>query len=363
MLSYRNPLFLCLFLLSVLKKTFAQAPFAQINQTPLLLNSSLAGSKEKKRIGLGWNTVRKEIEKRDNYFISYDQVMRKWGSGVGVYYLHQNFRHDQGATPIPKGITTPYQYNYQINLAGIVIAPKFNVMNCSQPTKIQYTFSPSLLFEYANSVAYQNDRFYSNDYYSTLYSVNHPHGLKIKDSTLYSFDRYKTQANYYRIGLGLLYNTENIVMHYQFRYINAQFKNTGAERSFNDISQQSKIKTSSISYFSMNGIEQTLNVGITFPKKKGSVFSFTPMIGAGYFFPLFTQADVIFPTRWHYGHASANFRIAKVLLGAAYTQYSTSYYGGTLGYQFPWLKLMSTWNMGLGSQRLFYSEITANVTF
>ena len=346
--------FYCIILiLGVCFQTKAQVPFAQANQLPTLLNPSMAGNKEQKRIVIGANTFTANNETAgSNIAIGYDQMIQKIGCGVGIYYLQTSYKDwlitdDFYFLEDPK--KKKYLTNEKQNTLGICIAPKYNIPFKDNPHKIKYTISPSVFIELGksiNSMAF-NLRFENN--FQT----------PPDDTVIAHYKTYSYNNSFLRYGMGVAINNNNILLLGKIAFSrNAYSENVSAVN--NNISTQTENVYQSVDANSvLNTVEPSLNFGYSISKKTNPKLSFTPMVGIGliHYFNLnaqyvqsgtdksrynLTQSDA---TKINYLHASINARYKSILFGAAYTKYKSAVYNGvTLGFQNNHVKLMCTMN-------------------
>jgi len=372
-------LFLVAFVL-VAKHSWAQSSFAQVNQLPLQMNPSLAGGKEKKRLSLGWNTLQTDQKQESNYAFGYDQVARKLGSGIGVYYSFHDQKNDKLGENwkllVPNDVSgLSYLASYQQHLAGICIAPKFNVMSRNNPTKIKYTFSPSIFVEIGKENRSSINQFHTQNFNSTLYSVDYPEGIALYDSSVTDYVRYKTDLNLFRSGIGLQLNSGKLIMLAKIAFERSASNEMIYFQYYNQqTSFQKEYKTQAKQI--LCALEPNLHVSYSFSKNEEAKFVFTPIMGIGmkHYFNLGTKPDNVSAksvyslnltnrtqTEINYKHASANFRYSKLLFGVAYTQFlNATYLGGSLGFQNKWMKLIGNFNSGIGGndKPKMFGEIT-----
>jgi len=364
----------------VAKHSWAQSSFAQANQLPLQMNPSLAGGKEKKRLSLGWNTTKSDQKQESNYAFGYDQVVRKLGSGIGVYYSFLDQKNDKLGenwkplvSPDISGLS--YLASYQQHLAGICIAPKFNIMSRYNPTKIKYTFSPSLFVEMGKENRSTFNQFHTQNFNSTLYSVDFPDGLPIYDSSVTDYVRYKNDLNLFRSGIGLQLNSGNLIVLAKIAFERTASNETIGFQYYNQqTSFQKESKTQAIHI--LYALEPNLHLSYSFSRNEEAKFVFTPIVGLGmkHYLNLGSKPDSAASnsvyslnltsrpqTEINYKHGSANFRYSKLLFGVAFTQFrNTTYLGGSLGFQNMWMKLIGNFNSGIGGsdRPKLFSEIT-----
>ena len=375
-------LFLVAFVL-VAKHSWAQSSFAQVNQLPLQMNPSLAGGKEKKRLSLGWNTLQTDQKQESNYAFGYDQVARKLGSGIGVYYSFHDQKNDklgENWKPlVPNDISgLGYLASYQQHVVGICIAPKFNIMSRNNPTQIKYTFSPSLFVEMGKENRSTINQFHTQNFNSTLYSVDFPDGIALYDSSVTDYVRYKTELNLFRSGIGLQLNSGNLIVLAKIAFERSANNETIGFQYYNQqtsFQKESKTQVKHILY----ALEPNLHLSYSFSRNEDAKFVFTPIVGVGmkHYLNLGAKPDSAASksvyslnltsrpqTEINYKHGSANFRYSKLLFGVAFTQFrNADYLGGSIGFQNKWMKLIGNFNSGIGGsdRPKLFSEITLGV--
>ena len=344
---------------------FAQAPFAQVSQTPLLVNPSLAGSKAKQRISAAVNTYGSAKEKYANGFVSYDGTLKKLGSGFGVYYSYNAFSQDtaQSAERQLYKSSSKFGSSSQRHTVGVAIAPKYSVYSKAEPNKIIYSFSPSLGLEYGH-LSLAKDYNYQT-YTGTVYDTSYVGGHNYLDYASYYLST--LSANTFRISMGFQLNSDNTLVQYRASYGVELVHEKEGITSTNSSLQSPTTKSYN---YSLYYIDQSLNAGRTFAIGQGN-FAITCLGGIGYkhyLSPLASNQiyDVNFiggkATTINYKHLSVTGKIYRLLLGLAYTQsFLNTYSGITIGYQSDNIKITSTWNV-LTKGSLF-SEITASYLF
>lgn len=355
--------------------TLAQVPFAQVNQSPLLLNPSLAGAKNKHRLSLGYNNTGDNHEnQRSNYHLSYDQFSKKIKSGIGLYYLYSNNRKDtidsKWLNSLPNSVLAEeYNHHSQQHNFGMCIAPKLNVMNKANHNLIQFTISPSFFVEYNRGSIDINDFFDSQSYYNTSFTIDHPEGTPTgTDSTVTHFFQNSIHFQRVRTGFGFQLNSKNILflvrVSHQMDRVNENDQFVRHQSPAFQTSYRGQERSHQL--FSL---EENISMGISIPKKSKASFYFTPIIGIGFKQQLNALSDspktdqiryshLISDTPAggiNYTHGSANFRFKKWLFGTAYTYtHQQTYYGGGIGFQNESIKIMSHWVFG----KRHFQEIT-----
>lgn len=354
---------------------FGQIPFAQANQLPLLFNPSNAGAKDKKRIALGWNNFNGKQGNETNYTASYDQFWKKLGTGIGGYYLHHSRNNDRKVAQwdnLSTILPTKFLKESRLHIIGLCIAPKYKIMSKYNSNQIQYTLSPSFFLEYQYEITKRNRQLNTQEFHSTFYSINHPNGLPLPiDSSISTFHRHQVKSHKFRTGFGIQLNSKNAIA--LFRTL---FESDIALEKVDQVYFHSrgdfKVLNSTNVPQRLYAIEHNLTLGISFPKKPNTRFSFAPLVGIGMknYLNLAKsrnlKLDSMYSENYNnkqateisYAHSSFNFRYQKILFGAAITQsYSHNYYGATIGVQNAWMKLMTNWSFGSFN----YFETTINI--
>ncbi|WP_157446844.1 hypothetical protein [Cytophaga aurantiaca] len=345
---------------------FAQIPFVQANQLPLLLSPSMAGSKEQKRVSIGANNFISDDSKGSNLAICYDQMIEKFGCGVGIYYLQNSFKDNL--------ITDNYQFSFSENIRnkkyytienqktlGICIAPKYNITYKNNPYKIKYTFSPSVFLELGNSVN------------TMLCNPIVEHVYLHYDSTNYY--KYSYNNSSLRYGVGGQLNSKKLLLLGKLgitrNSYSEQISYATYAKSSNTESETQPISENSIFY----SLQSTFHIGYTFCKNPNTSLSFTPIFGIGIIHYFGLDAHYVQPnsnkyryninpdqlTEINYLHASANMRFKKFLFGASYSKNQTSIYKGiTFGFQNNRMKVMCS--MGFNFYKTLSTYHQAEVT-
>lgn len=350
----------------------AQLPFHQVTQVPLLVNPSLAGSKAQKRIAMAGSFYSRklmlsELQTRST-LLSYDQLVKKIGTGVGFYFLHHR---------IHETITSRLNSGTDISdfSVGLAFAPKYNVYhNKNTFDKIKFTISPSVLLEYSPSRQLLTNHD-SRSSMNILYASWSPHPTQYFHSDSIQSTNVRMNTRIFRAGLGLQINTEKFMILYKVIH---ETENAKEHASVN-INSVSTNQTTSVMvdlhqrYYSIN---QSLNLGRTF-SSANNWFSFTPFIGLGlrhYLnvipYPVerdlanyyYSKSQKNSKTEFSYAHLSLNFRTGKFLFGTAFTsdgKYHTNF-GGTIGFQSKSVRIMATFGVPLYKVS---GELSASIYF
>ena len=346
-------------------KSLSQIPLAQVNQSPLLWNSSLAGAKNKHRIILAYNRTNHENENQlKNYHVSYDQFSKKLKSGLGLYYSYSKKLVDTIDSEITNSLPNSvlgesYQHHLSQSVIGFCIAPKLNVLDKANPNIIRYTFSPSFLLEYNKGSFQVNKDFDSQTYAKTLYSIETPSGGPSKyDSTVTQFFQNTITNHRIKTGFGLQLNSKNVIFLVSIKQVTNHVNESPQYVRHQSPSLETEYRDETWSY-QLFSLEESMNLGVSFPLKRKSAFHFTPIVGIGFKQYLNTPANFKDQTDYvnllennrslglNYAHGSANFKFKKLLFGTAYTHsYKNTYYGAGVGFQNNSIKIMSHWVFG-----------------
>lgn len=380
MLLLRSSFFLFIFL-SALQDAAAQN-FGQVNQLPLQLNPSLAGSKGKKRISAGINKLGCEQYTERNIALGYDQLSQKLHAGIGIYYL--NYKKDSHLInneikpifPEPISKKDFYTKNSQ-QFIGICIAPKYNIYYKNHPKKIKYTFSPSVFMEAGKEHFSTIANVCFKEYYTSSFSSRNPQGLKQSDSIHSVYTRYGFTNTFFHSGIGLQLNSGKLIVLSKSTYAINTYKESLQQCTYSSATALEEYNSTNLQR-TLHAIESNIHIGYTFSISKKSDLTVTPILGIGIkhylnLLPTSGSAELYRNnvsnasiTELNYVHASGNFRYKKLLFGACYTKYfSTVYEGLTLGYQSDLVKLMLTGGAGIASGKPGYRniEITTDIFF
>jgi len=348
-------LLLYILFVSMCTSLYAQVQFAQVNQLPTLLSPSMAGSKEQKRIIIGVNNYTSNNETAgSNIAIGYDQMIKKIGCGIGVYYLQNNFKenliNENDLIKFPENTRKTKYYTIENQkTTGICIAPKYNITFKDNPYKIKYTFSPSIFIELGKST----NTMLCNPSFEYKYT-NTPVYYNWTEENYY---KYSYNNTFFRSGLGVQLNNKKLIVLGKIAFTRNSYSEQISYTTFlisTNTESETQPKTANSTFYA---VEPTLHLGYTFSKETNTSFAFTPILGIGiiHYFNLdaqsiqsdsdksrynITQNEL---SEINYVHASANARYKKLLFGAAYSYYQTSIYKGiTLGFQNNRMKVMYT---------------------
>jgi hypothetical protein len=319
--------------------TYAQVTVANLSQVPSALHPSMVGSTGNKRLtaayGVG-NSSRwidygfngrffynyKNLL-QNNFTLSYDQMLKKLGSGIGGYLNY-------GYVPTQSGVIYNYLDPYTVTRsrmfsAGVSFAPKYNIMKKKKPDEVRFTWSPSIAF------TFYNDKYTS----STDIPMNNSASLFPRND----FEYYR--RNVFSAELGGLINSKRLLLGATLGYKTDHKAFLNSASAIND-SNMIRVNSSKIS--------TSLMFGISFPKKENSFlgYSFTEkLIMYGFKNNLFVGT-----------YANHNLRIWKVLVGVA----GSSYYGNRnisiyLGYK------AKNWKVTVGGAKYNHEWSFGETTF
>lgn len=379
LLLIRLSFFICI--IFTLQEVSAQN-FAQVNQLPLQLNPSLAGSKGKKRISAGVNKISNEQSTERNIALGYDQLSKKLHAGIGIYYL--NYKNDSHLITneikpvIPEQISNKKFYSQKTQqYLGVCIAPKYNIYYKNIPKKIKYTFSPSVCIEMGKEHFSNISNVRFKEYYTSSFSFSNPLGTKTTDSIHSAYTRYQFTNTFFRSGIGLQLNSGKLIVLSKSTYSINSYQENIQKCTYTNVMALEEYN-SDVMQRTLHAIESNIHVGYTFSISKKSDVTFTPILGIGIktylnVSPSSGAAETYRNnvsneslTQMNYVHASGNFRYKKLLFGACYTKYFSAVYEGlTLGYQSDLIKLMLTAGAGIPLEKTSYRniEITTDIFF
>lgn len=341
------------------KFAYAQVPFASVSQAPLLLNPAVAGGRDKIRIASIVNSYASAAEKEKNLYASYDQMLGNTGIGLGAYYHYRNhmaqplseFLKSNGDVPS----LNDYSSRQSAHSIGFVMAPKYNIKSKKKPGLTLFSLSPALFFDYQYRNAAEDNHFEIVTY--KQYTSTNPDGLKLRDE-FYQFVQQSVRSNVYRLGLGLHLNASHWIVLGKVSYEIERAKEEVVRfvKSDNGYKQQGyQLKQG------LYAVEESLNLGFSFPKRKETLLSFTPLIGIGCkqyinLKPASTQvASDIYSLNLSikqrsaisYLHTSGTLRVKKIIGGVAYTKcFDRAYYGPNIGFQSSKLKIIYSLVLG-----------------
>ena len=379
---YKRFLFCIGLFIFFLNDVHGQTPFAQVNQLPLLLNPSLAGSKEKKRISFGINGLSQDRSTYSNLAIGYDQMSRKISSGLGVYFLYRNLKDKSmtrdAQTYLPDQLSHQKFFNEQKQyLIGFCVAPKYNIKSAKNHHQSKYTFSPSLFFELGKTINLSIVNFNARNLAEIIYSSDHPDGIYGKDSIVSDYIHYNFTNNNLRSGVGFQLNSDKLLLLSKITFERSAYSEHTIVSSYS-YNTKTEQYSESFSDAVLYSVEPNINFSYSFSRSKYAAFVFTPIVGVGmkHYFNLNKSTDGqsgdayrfllnnSSVTQLTYLHISANARYEKILFGFAYTEYfSSTFEGITLGFQNDWLKVMGTMGKGIVGKDQYYKlfELTTDI--
>ena len=312
--------------------------FVHANQMPMYYNPSFAGSKGDDRLSVLTNFKNDKYERGQNNYASYDLLVKKLGSGIGVAVYNFN----------EVNINTSYSSNsYSTGGIKLAFAPKYLIKK--RDGSVRATFSPSLGVGFSAS----NVKDYQIEYYSEYHQSNgdvEEYYYNSRKSSYYIFSDVQHNKAF-ETSLGLLYNSKYLLLgltvtkkffrndftdkvYYPdrsdtIRYWNREVPNPGDPeyenwrdsytfRSIDSTKGKSKISTS---YQVAN-----LYLSYTIKYKEKSKFSVTPLL----------QFGVAYVPNFHRDYHNSDFRIYSMNFNTTF-QYGKFFLGiGT--------------NVGIGSQ-------------
>jgi len=312
------------FLLTILHVQ-AQIPVASLFQTPLLVHPAMAGNTGKHRLALLANqndyyvpvskepqpyrsvdetmSARSVYDKASNLYASYDQLAKGYGIGGFVTY---------STTPKQTNSNATYRQDYGQFSAneysvGLALSPKLRIPHPILPGGVKYTIAPSLMLGYKGGNMRSQTSVPKDNYYSLKPTVMN------KD---FNIRQLNLQA-------GLMANSDRGYIGYNLGFIYDFTKE-------NNVLVRDTLNTTTALTNSFLAMQHSVCLGLVFPKKEGSLFTFSPLTVVGISNPVFggNKSESIYLTyvktglNWYgYLHQSLNFRLKWVLFGAAYTEY------------------------------------------
>jgi hypothetical protein len=350
-----------------------QVPFFHPTQAPLQLNSSLAGSKAKKRVAVNGQFPTGGNERTNRFYCSYDQALMKAGSGIGLWYSKENKKEE--LSDLNKSETTESELQF-INThnsdeSGIAFAPKYIVPEKHNLRILKYSVSPGFFFSYERT---RNTIFtnISREYQKT-YSPQHIQGIDIITDTI-KFIQSDVESDRFKPGFSLMINSKTFMFMYQATHQTELTKESAAFRIRKKGADPFTYQTVHLNRNTYS-VQQTLFAGKTFPADPGSKVSLTVQGGAGirlmlsrpsvsgnsmtsYSSPYFSmQKNSI-----NYLHASATIRLQKLIAGGGYNRYeSENYTYISAGYQSKKVKITAA--TGLNKKRKGQIDLSGSFLF
>ncbi len=349
-----NSIFIYITFILYASQAWAQMPFAHPNQLSVMQNPSLAGARNRVRLASSFNHAASTNRRESNLGLCYDQTLKKTGLGVGAYYQFssQAYRRIEAdwATYLPE---TKYVETSQFHRIGIALAPKYNIMSKKDPSKIRLSVSPSVFVEYQYKRNTIYDYFSKITYRETEYTSEHPNGLAQPDSSVGSYIKDAFANNVYKAGMALGIHAENIILLFKVSHETDRSSETVAKHDVNLSMPQHRIQSQSFNQ-TVYSIDESMYTGISFPKRRNTLLSLTPMVGLGFKQYLNVKRGAEAGSKVYnqnlktrnnmdinMAHASAMLRIGKFITGTSYTQSNhKDYYGVSLGFQSSKMKLI-----------------------
>lgn len=318
--------------------TYAQVTVANLSQVPSALHPSMVGSTGNKRLtaayGVGTSSRWRDygLNGRDfsdtkqfqqnNFTLSFDQMVKKIGSGIGGYFNY-------GYVPKQSGAFYDYLEPYTVTRsrifsAGVSFAPKYNIMKKKKPDEVRFTWSPSVALA-----------FYHKKYsVSENIPVNNPAELVPRN------DKELFRRNIFSAELGGLINSKRLLLGATVGYktYHLAFQNTRYSID------------SSIFRDNVSRVTTSLLFGISFPKKENSFVGYS-----------FTYKVMLFGFKrpmidGYYGNH--NLRVWNFIIGSSgssiYNNYSNYYY---LGYK------TKNWRVTVGATKYNHEWSFGETTF
>lgn len=306
----------------------AQNNVANLNNVPVLLHPSLVGSSEGKRATVAYGVGNSSIGKdkvsiwgldgvETNYLnLSYDQMWKKTGSGIGGYINVSSVPNQSGAT---SDYMEPYSKLKSAQWAsGIAFAPKYIIMKKGVPDQIRFTWSPSLSVNYNRHWAIRS--------------------IEVPENNNDYLVAYTSKDNYYHqtinAQLGGLLNNKTLLLGATMGYSNYQssYKIVSSKSDGNDAS------------FKGNYLDYAATIGISFPRKEKSLlgFSYTLKFAGSHYLG---KVSGIGNRINLYGNI--NLRIWKIVTGFSSGSFNNSIY---IGYK------AKKWKATIGIRKTGYDK-------
>lgn len=197
-----------MFLLGIVfsNQTKAQG-FIHANQMPMYYNPSFAGSKGDDRLSVLTNFMSDHYKKAQNNYASYDLLVKKLGSGIGVAVY--NFNNVQN---LDNSYYGDRYVSYNTGGMKLAFAPKYLIKKRDGTTRA--TFSPSLGVGFsASNVENRQVETYLENHYSTE-SVYYKSGQTYYRRNI-SLDYIYSDIQHNKVfetSFGLLYNSKKMLL-------------------------------------------------------------------------------------------------------------------------------------------------------
>lgn len=257
----------------------------------------MVGSCSTKRVSSVYGVSFKNGYEQNNFTITYDQLSKKIGSGMGGYVNCGYIPTQSGAS---KSYLAPYsqQKSHYIN-CGISFAPKYNFMKKSNPDEIRFTWSPSISFNYSNF--YNHNRVFVPD--------NNTDDLLPRIHNYYNLD-HSTELT-----LGGLLNNKSLLLGLTLSYFSTHTDTKIDYNDFNNTSYQASVKEP------RDGTKTNVLLGVVFPKNENSDFGGSVIFRYG----LYHKVGAINNTESRRGvdnsYLGFNLRFKRILLGICTTAF------------------------------------------
>ncbi len=319
----------------------AQVGVPNLSQVPMLMHPSMVGSNGGKRMAAVYgngtftgnnNQFKDQIRhdnavdiyhfpysnldnriklfdwyQKSNFLLSYDQLSKKLGSGLGGY-INYSFVPNQGAA------FNDYQSKYssfsQHNAnMGLSFAPKYTILDKDNPAEIKYTWSPSVSVNYQFFKANES-LLISGDNPDTLTAIDYQKKEKVQ-----SFDLNVgglLNSSFWVLGGTVGYGFDKLNNHHHLNRLGAQ-----DQIAFTNFVHQARVSGC---------------VARSFPRREKSLISFTPKFKVNYALPFGKQPKDFSPYTGNALNLCLDFRVWNILFGisgqgGAYDRYSSLYLG------------------------------------
>lgn len=311
------------------KFLYAQSNVANLNNVPILLHPSLVGSNESKRAAIAYGVGNSNIgndrlnvisldKYQTNYLnLSYDQMWKKVGSGIGAYMNASAIPNQSGAT---YDYLEPYSKLRSGQWAmGLAFAPKYIIMKRNVPDQVRFTWSPSLSINVNRHWAHRS--------------------VDIPENNNHDLIAYSSKHNYHHqtinVLLGGMLNSKTLLLGATVGYGNFYVFNM-----YKAVNQEGQSNAMIHSYLDYSAI-----VGLSFPRKDKSLlgFSYTLRLTGARLLnnPNFYKKDHV----TLYGNM--NLRIWKIVTGISSGSFNNSIY---IGYK------AKNWKASIGIRRAGYNS-------
>jgi hypothetical protein len=341
---------------------WAQSPFLSPTQSPLLLNPSLAGSKNKVRVATAYNQLKTEDKELANTYFSYDQTLKNTGIGLGGYVLLNQSDKDLVPQLWSENINTlkhqKYLFNESKKTVGLAVSAKYNLHSKKEPGKVWCSFSPSLSIDYAHSTTGMYQDFEQKNFTKVSYDSENPEGVHTLDSTYVEIVQQELSNNIFQVGTGLGMTLDKLMLQFKLTYLNDFGTN---HISLTRYETNKTATQEAIAKERLQALDPSIFVAYSYSRTEDSKWSLTPMFGVGarYYMNL-KGAETVEPNEVYsynllskkllsinYLHLSGTFRWQKFLFGTAYTNANyQKYYANHIGLQTSKSKLIYNFNYG-----------------